>query len=142
MISLSNALRIYFENPVGRVLEHSDGYAYVIYNAGPRKLDHLKSFLTHTSQLLQRRGWHKLLGDQRLMAPFTEEERLWIVDYWISSTAAGSQIYGAVLIPEDVFARLSVSQMMGEAREAAMTYRLFESETDAAAWLRQLPDKL
>jgi hypothetical protein len=135
----ATALRVYFENPVGRIMEHPDGYAYVIYNPGPRKLDHLKSFLTHTSQLLHRRGWYKLLGDQRLMAPFTEEERLWIVDYWINRTAEGSQIYGAVLIPEDVFARLSVSQMMGEAREAAMTYRLFESESDAAAWLRKLP---
>ncbi|SMB96086.1 hypothetical protein SAMN00120144_0531 [Hymenobacter roseosalivarius DSM 11622] len=136
---IATELRIYFENPVGRVLEHPDGYAYVMYNAGPRKLDDLQSFLTHTSQLLHRRGWCKLLGDQRLMSPFTEEERLWIVDYWITRTADGSQVYGAVLIPEDVFARLSVSQMMGEAREAAMTYRLFESESSAAAWLRQLP---
>ncbi|MBC6606254.1 hypothetical protein H8B13_05435 [Hymenobacter sp. BT188] len=102
----------------------------------------MQAFLTHTSQLLQRRGWYKLLGDQRLMAPFTEEERLWIVDYWISRTAAGSQIYGAVLIPRDVFARLSVSQMIGEAREAAMTYRLFEDENSAAAWLRQIPEKI
>jgi hypothetical protein len=137
----ATALRVYFENPVGRVLEHSDGYAYVIYNAGARKLDDTKAFLTHTSQLLQRRGWYKLLGDQRLMAPFTEEERLWIVDYWITRTGEGSQIYGAVLVPQDVFARLSVSQMIGEAREAAMTYRLFEDEISAAVWLRQLPAK-
>ncbi|QIL76007.1 hypothetical protein [Hymenobacter sp. HDW8] len=141
MLIATPALRVYFENPVGRVMEHPNGYAYVIYNAGPRKLDHLKAFLTHTSQLLLRNGWYKLLGDQRLMAPFTEEERLWIVDYWMNRAAGGNQMYGAVLIPHDVFARLSVSQMMSEAREAALTYRLFEDEATAAAWLRTLPDK-
>ncbi len=28
-------------NPVGRVMEHPDGYAVVQYHAGPRKLHHL-----------------------------------------------------------------------------------------------------
>lgn len=134
----SAALRIYFENPVGRIMEHPDGYAYVLYNAGPRQLDHLQAFLTHTGQLLRRQGWNKLLGDQRLMAPYTEDERTWIVKYWLTRTAEERQLYGAVLVPQDVFARLSVSQVMAEAREAALTYRLFENEFAAASWLRQL----
>jgi hypothetical protein len=75
------------------------------------------------------------------MAPFTEEERVWIVDYWMNRASGGNQMYGAVLVPRDVFARLSVSQMMSEAREAALTYRLFEDEISAAAWLHTLPDK-
>ena len=142
MLTATPVLRLYFENPVGRVMEHPNGYAYVVYNEGPRKLDHLKAFLTHTGQLLRRQGWNKLLGDQRLMSPYTEDERNWILDYWVARTGEGSQIYGAVLLPHDVFARLSVSQMMNEAREAALTYRLFEDENSAAAWLRQLPENL
>lgn len=138
MLLTSTALRIYFENSVGRISEHPDGYAHVTYHAGPRKLDHYQAFLTHTSQLLRRQGWRKLLGDQRLMAPFTEEERLWIVDYWLTRSTVDSQIYGAVLVPQDVFARLSVSQMISEAREAALTYRLFDNEVEAASWLRKL----
>ncbi len=139
MLLTSTALRVYFENSVGRISEHPDGYAYVVYNAGSRQLDHLQAFLTHTSHLLHRQGWRKLLGDQRLMSPFTEEERLWIVDYWLMRSVADNQVYGAVLVPHDVFARLSVSQMISEAREAALTYRLFDNEFEASSWLRQLP---
>lgn len=121
-------------------MEHPDGYAHVVYEPGPRELQHLQAFLTHTGQLLRLRGWNKLLGDQRLMAPFTPEEGQWIVDYWLTAEQRGtSTIYGAVLLPEDVFARLSVSQVMTEAKAAALTYRMFDSEEAAQTWLRQLP---
>lgn len=131
--------RLYFGNTVGRVLEHPDGYAYIIYEPGPRKLHHLQAFLTHTGQLLRRRGWNRMLGDQRLMSPFTEEEGKWIVDYWLDAAQQGTDVvYGAVLLPQDVFARLSVSQVMTEARAAALTYRMFDSEEAARAWLRQV----
>jgi len=43
-----------------------------------------------------------------------------------------------VIVPNDVFARLSVSQVMSEAKTAALTYRLFDSEAAAQEWLRQL----
>ncbi|GAA4028172.1 hypothetical protein GCM10022409_10290 [Hymenobacter glaciei] len=134
------ALRIYFNNPVGRVLEHPDGYAYVIYEPGPRKLHHLQAFLTHTGQLLALRGWHKLLGDQRQLAPYTPEERQWIVDYWLTAEQRGSAvIYGAVLVPEEVFAHLSESEALAEIKAAALVYRLFDSEAAAQEWLRQKP---
>jgi hypothetical protein len=129
-------MRLYFENPVGRVWEHPDGYAVVQYHAGKRKMHHLTAFLTHTGQLMARRGWNKLLGDQRLMNPFTDEEAAWIVENWLAKTG---ETYGAVLLPNDVFARLSVSQVMNEAKAATLTYRMFDSEEAAHAWLRQLP---
>ncbi|HEX8426125.1 hypothetical protein [Hymenobacter sp.] len=137
MLTLS--LRLYFENPVGRILEHPDGYAVVQYKAGLRQLDHLQAFLTHAGRLLRLRNWYKMLGDQRLMAPFSDEERSWILEYWLARKENESQpLFGAVLLPHDVFARLSVSQIMQEAKAAAMTYRLFQDTEEAEAWLRQL----
>jgi hypothetical protein len=136
---LQPASRLYFGNPVGRVYEHPDGYAHVVYEPGPRKFHHLQAFLTHTGQLMRRHGWNRLLGDQRLMSPFTEEESTWVVNYWLSAAERGTDmVYGAVLLPHDVFARLSVSQVMTEARAAALTYRLFDTEEAAKAWLRQV----
>jgi hypothetical protein len=48
-------------------------------------------------------------------------------------------VYGAVILPEDEFARLSVNQVMQEAQAAALTYRLFDNEAAAVAWLKQVP---
>jgi hypothetical protein len=137
----TSALRLYFENPVGRLFEQpAGGYVVVEYHPGPRKLSELQAFLTHAGHLLQRQDWHKLLGDQRHMAPFTPEEITWVTGFWLTSAQRRTKVlYGAVLLPHDVFARLSVSQVMSEAKAADMTYRLFDSQETAAAWLQQLP---
>lgn len=132
-------VRLYFENAAGRLLEHPDGYVIFQYHAGPRKLHHLQALLTHTGQLLNRNGWYKLLGDQRLMAPYTDEESAYIVDYWLRpENQRPGGLYGAVILANDVFARLSMSQVMHEAQAAALTYRLFDDEAKAVAWLRGL----
>ncbi|MBC6697978.1 hypothetical protein [Hymenobacter sp. BT190] len=137
--SASN-LRIYFENPVGILLEHPLGYAIVQYKAGKRNFEEMKAFLTHTSTLMHARNWNKILGDQRDMVAFTEEERIWITGNWLQRTGTtGQPIYGAVLVAHDVFARLAMNLVMNEARESNLIYRLFEEEAAAEAWLRQLP---
>jgi hypothetical protein len=135
-----STLRLYFENAVGRLLENPKGYLVVEYKAGSRKLSDLQAFLHHASQALARNSWHKMLGDQHLMSPFTPEESQWITESWLSSAQVRTTtVYGAVLLPHDVFARLAVSQLMHDAKASAMTYRLFEDLVAAEQWLTQLP---
>ena len=130
--------KLYFENLAGRVLEHPDGYVIFRDHPGPRKFHHLQALLTHTRNLLERNQWHRLLGDQRLMAPFTDEESAWIVEYWLDSSRHGPKgIHGAILLAHDAFARLSNAQVMHEAKAAALTYRLFNTEEAAVAWLQE-----
>ncbi|NVO83340.1 hypothetical protein HW556_00440 [Hymenobacter sp. P5252] len=120
-------------------MEHPEGYAHIIYEPGPRRLDYLQSFLTHTGKLLRLRGWNKLLGDQRLMTPFTAEESEWIVDFWLTAEQRGSaRIYGAVLLSEEDIALLPASQLTVDAHVAALTYRIFDSEVAAQQWLQQV----
>ncbi|GAA4509493.1 hypothetical protein GCM10023172_43070 [Hymenobacter ginsengisoli] len=136
---MNSKLLIYFENAAGRLLEHPDGYVRFEYFPGKRKLTDLQALLTHTGQLLKRNNWNKLLGDQRLMTPFTPEESAWIVDYWLDrARQRPGGIYGAVILANDVFARLSMTQVMTDAKAAALTYRLFDSEEKAVEWLKQL----
>jgi hypothetical protein len=67
---------------MGRLLEQSAGqYVVVEYRPCPRKLYELQVLLTHAGQLLSRQGWRKMLGDQRLMAPFTPEEARWVTEH-------------------------------------------------------------
>lgn len=139
MLQLSG-LPLYYQNPIGRLYEHSDGYVVVDYNAGTRlKIDYL-SFLQHLEHLLKRRGWNKMLANQRLMAAFTEEELTWIRGQWLTvSHALQREMVAAVLLPADVFARLAVSTLMQSAREGALVYRVFNDAQTAAEWLCQVP---
>jgi hypothetical protein len=75
-------LPVYFENAMGRILEHPNGYALLRYDPGRRSLVDVQNYLLHTGRLLHRQGWHKILSDQRLLTPFTQEEQALILDFW------------------------------------------------------------
>ncbi|MBD2767590.1 hypothetical protein IC235_06760 [Hymenobacter sp. BT664] len=131
-------MRLYFENSVGRVLEHPDGYALVRYAAGQRDFAFFRAFLTHTGHLLRRYGWHQLLADQRATAPFTDEERTWVHEYWRArSERGGDELHSAVILPQGLLNRLSPTLLMNDSQPSALTYRLFEAEAEAVAWLHQ-----
>ncbi|WP_045689441.1 hypothetical protein [Hymenobacter sp. AT01-02] len=135
---LSSGLLVYFENTIGRLLEHPDGYAVIRYHAGKRTATDFQSFLLHLGRLLRRRNWYKMLADHRASAPFTEEERQWLSSHWLAVSQANQQeMVAALLLPEDVFARLSMNLIMHDAREGALIYHIFNDETEATTWLRQ-----
>lgn len=123
---------LYFQNPVGRLLEHPQGYAVVEYRPGPRQLADLQGLLAQLVRLLTQRGWDKVLADQRLMQPYTPDESEWIRANWLTR---GVVFRGAILLPHDVFARLASSQLVHEAKAASLSYRLFEELATAEAWL-------
>jgi hypothetical protein len=99
----------------------------------------LQAFLRHVGQLLKLRGWYKILGDQRLMTPYTQEESQWIIDYWLSYENQAREIYGAVMMAPDAWAQLPDSYRTQDAQAGAMTYRLFDNEAAALDWLHQRP---
>ena len=123
---------LYFQNPVARLLEHPQGYAVVEYRPGPRQLSDLQGLLAQLVRLLTQRGWDKVLADQRLMQPYTPEESEWIRANWLTR---GVVFRGAILLPQDVFARLASSQLVHEAKAANLSYRLFEEQAAAEVWL-------
>jgi hypothetical protein len=136
-MAVLSAPRLYFENPVGRLLEHPAGYLLVEYHPGTRKMPELQAFLNHAVNLVQLRGLTKMLSDQRRMTLFTETESRWVLDHWLDvSERQGIKLQGAVLLPQDVFARLSVGNLINEAQSAApMAYRMFDDQDAAVAWL-------
>jgi hypothetical protein len=129
-------LRIYYENRVGRLIDGSLGFARLIYHGGVRKEEEFKAFLGHTVRLLARRGDGRLLVDQRLMAPFTPSEQQFVVEQWLPRTIEeGGYRYCAVLLANDVFSRLAMATVVTAVRELPLTYRQFEDESEAIAWL-------
>lgn len=99
----------YFENAVGRLLAHPEGhYIAVEYRYGLRQMSELQAFLTHAGELIAHWGWDKLLSPQVAMPAFTPEEKEWISTYWRTKVPQRTHmLYGALLLPHDVFAHLS-----------------------------------
>ena len=131
------ARSLYFENTAGRLWEEPEGFVRVEYQAGRRQEIELRSLLTHATHALRRRSWTNLLIDQRVMSPFTPAEQRWLTETWLPEAIreAGYR-YGAVVMANDVFARLAMTQITMTTRDHH-TYRNFEDEAAAQAWLLQ-----
>jgi len=130
------ARSLYFENSAGRVWEEPAGYLRLEYRTGPRKEHHFRALLTHVGHALTRRAWNRLLVDQREMEPYSPGEQAWMSTEWLPRAVheAGYR-YGAVLVAHNVFARLAMDQLAMATRGLPHTYRMFEGEAEAAAWL-------
>lgn len=129
---------LYFQNANGRIWEEPDGFLRLEYRAGAREILQFRALLTHLAQALVRRQWDKILVDQREMAPFSPAEQDWMTNEWLPRAVRESGYrYGAVLVAHDVFARLAMNQLVMATRTLTHTYRTFEAEDDAVAWLAQ-----
>jgi hypothetical protein len=127
---------LYFENSSGRIWEEPAGYLRLEYRPGPREAVQFRALLTHTAQAMSRRQWNKMLVDQRDMAPFNPSEQDWMTNEWLPrAVQENGYRYGAILVARNVFARLATNQFVMASRNLSHTYRTFETEDDAVAWL-------
>ncbi|MCI1187912.1 STAS/SEC14 domain-containing protein [Hymenobacter sp. DH14] len=127
---------LYFENTIGRLWEEPEGYLRLEYKPGPRELVQFRALLTHAAQALSRHGWANMLVDQRQMAPFTPVEQAWMTGEWLPKAVhEHGYRHGAVLVAHNVFARLAMTQLVFGTRDLPHTYRTFENEAEAVAWL-------
>lgn len=133
---MSNNYRIYYENNVGRAVDDPLGFARLTYQPGVRPEDGFKALLGHVTKLLARREDGCLLVDQRLMTPFTPEEQKHVIQQWLPRIVAeGGYRFGAVLVAQNVFARLVTATVIAAVRDLAITYEYFEQEAEAITWL-------
>lgn len=135
----------FFENAAGQILAHADGYAVLRYLPGKRQPTDLATLLTHLGRLLLAHGWHSFLADNRHMTPLDPAEKEWFVQHWLGR---GGQpvprpvpLYGCVVLPTEVVARLSITQMVGEADAATLLYRTFIDYAEAERYLAGLAQR-
>ncbi|MDF7814007.1 hypothetical protein [Hymenobacter sp. YC55] len=133
---MSTSYRVYYENAVGRAVDDPLGFARLTYHTGSRPRDAFQALLGHVTRLLARRGDGCLLVDQRRMASFTPEEQAYMIEQWLPRTVQeGGYRYGAVIVAEDVFARLAMAAVVTGVRALPLQYRHFEQESAAVSWL-------
>lgn len=128
---------IYFKNNVGCLWEEPEDYLHLEYYPGPREEVQFRALLTHGRQAMQRRGWSRMLVNQQRMSPFTPSEESWMMNEWLPQAVRESGYrFGALLVAHDVFARLAMTGIVMTSRKLGHTYRNFEHEKEAIAWLQ------
>ena len=71
------------------------------------------------------------------MAPFNATEQAWMASEWLTKAVhEHGYCNGAVLIAQNVFARLAMTQLVLGTRDLPHTYRSFDDESTAIIWLK------
>ncbi|KUG08706.1 hypothetical protein [Solirubrum puertoriconensis] len=128
-------MRLYFENPVGRIYSYSEGFLRLEYKPGLRELEELKALVRHLRNLFEHSGYHKILVDQRQMREFTPRECTWIAEYWRHLAENRPPLYRATLMPLSSLARLASANLLAMASTIALINKSFEDEAKALGWL-------
>ncbi|MDO7873484.1 STAS/SEC14 domain-containing protein [Hymenobacter sp. ASUV-10] len=127
---------VYFENAAGRIWTEPAGYLRLDYHAGRRQETDFRALLTHLRQAMSRHGGGRVLINQRQMAGFSPAEERWMIGEWLPRAVQDNGYRsGAVLVADDVFARLAMSNVAMATHHLGHEYRNFSDEGEAVAWL-------
>jgi hypothetical protein len=133
-------MEIFFENAAGRLLEDPAGFLQANWTAQPRSFSELQALFTHMALGLQRNGWGRMLINQVSMTPFSQQEQLWIAEHWLpGAVQTAGYRFGAVVVSQDVLTRLATAYVTTHVQGLPLTYRSFEIEEQAKAWLIKQP---
>lgn len=136
---LAPALRFYYQNTAGELLEHPDGYAVVRYQATKHAPADLRALLVNLGQLLLRRGWSRYLSDARLMPPLSPDEKLMSRDDWYGGLIQRPAVVRvAVVAAINAISRLGIAEVVQQAGNG-ISYRNFADEASAHTYLQALP---
>ena len=131
----SNAVPV-FKNPAGQLLEHPAGYVVIHYFHRQRQPQDLAALITAMGRRLLVRGWQCVLGDTRELPILSEAEKDWVRDCWNGRRVPRPpRLYTALLMPADVFARLSVGEIQHGVDVSNITYHSFDKPEQAHDWL-------
>ncbi|MBX0291721.1 hypothetical protein K3G63_14820 [Hymenobacter sp. HSC-4F20] len=131
---------LYFENAAGKLFEDPAGFIRATWSGNTYGFSDVQGLFTHMMQGLQRRRWGRILVNQQAMRPFTSQEQQWIAEQWLpQAVAVGGYRYGAVVVSPEVMVRLATAYITTQSQSLALTYRSFDSEAAAQAWLLQQP---
>jgi hypothetical protein len=130
----------YFKNNAGSLSEEPAGFLRVVWTSNPRQLSETQTLFTHMLHALQRNHWSRILINQVDMPPFSLEEQKWVAQEWLPLAGQTGYRYGAVVVSHNVMVRLATAYITTHVLGRPLTYRSFEVEAEATAWLLQQPN--
>ncbi|MDO7851166.1 hypothetical protein [Hymenobacter convexus] len=129
-----------FENNAGRLTADSAGFLRTTWSSQPRTLADTQALFNAMLRGLEQRRWSRILVNQAQMTPFTPAEQQWVAQNWLArAVTEGGYRFGAVVVSPHVLVRLATAFVTTNVQGLPLTYRTFDTEAQATAWLAQQP---
>ena len=100
--------------------------------------ENLRLVLNTGVDLLKKRGATKWLSDNRAIDPHSEEDGNWINNDWLPRVIAAGWKYWALVVPNDVHARMNMVEFVDAFYEKGVRVRVFTDLNRAKDWLRSV----
>jgi hypothetical protein len=129
------------DNKYARLVYHSD--SQIVHHCFHHALDsdNLKLVLNTGIDLLKQYGATKWLSDNREIGPHSEEDGVWTNTDWLPRVIAAGWKYWALVVPDDVRARMNMSEFVNSFYEKGIRIMVFTNLDDAMSWLEKVDKK-
>jgi hypothetical protein len=88
-------------------------------------------------ELLREHGATKWLSDDRANEPFPQEDTDWTMDDWLPRAVAAGWRYWALIVPENIYARMNMSEYVETFYDRGVRIMVFTDPDKARQWLEQ-----
>ena len=109
----------------------------IVHHKFHKALDskHFRQVLDGGIELLQTHGATKWLSDNRDMDPHNEEDGQWTNESWLPRAIAAGWKYWALVVPDDVAARINMAEFVNSFYERGLRIMVFTDIESAEKWL-------
>jgi hypothetical protein len=126
------------DNQYAQLVFYSD--VKIIHHTFRKSLDsaHFRLVLNSGVDLLKRHNATKWLSDNREIGPHAEGDDAWANSDWLPRAVAAGWKYWALVVPHDVKARMSMSDVIASFYDVGIRVMVFTEVEEAKNWLIQV----
>ncbi|UYZ60042.1 hypothetical protein [Hymenobacter latericus] len=125
-----------FANAGARVVQVHPGYLQLEWRPGATQPEVATAVFEGLLLAMRLTGCHRVLSDQRQMPPLPPATQRWVAEQWLPKAAAeAGYSHCAVLLSQNVFARLGAVTWISQYQPKAVQYQAFENPDEATRWL-------
>jgi hypothetical protein len=129
------------DDKFGSLVYHSD--KKIVHHCFHHELDsvHFRNILNTGIELLKQHKAVKWLSDNREIGPHSEEDGTWTNNDWLPRVIAAGWKYWALVVPNDVKARMNMSEFVNSFYEMGVRIMVFTDVEQAMEWLERVDQK-
>lgn len=109
----------------------------IVHHCFHHELDsaNLRAVLNSGIELLKSHNAEKWLSDNREIEPHSEEDGAWVNEDWLPRAVAAGWKYWALIVPDDLMARLNMSEFVESFYNKGIRIMVFTDHHQAWSWL-------
>ncbi len=115
----------------------SDKYLHVEWKGYAASNEYL-TVLEKQLDLTREKKAAKIIYDLRKMGVVSAKDQKYTNEVYFPQMAANGSKYAGIIIPDNIFGQVSVQNILGQKNESLFTAKLFNSTSEAVAWIKEV----